>query len=650
MSATERLAAFLYCHRRVRHLWMLMSTLWSTSLIAMMCAPRASATVMGEMMSWTGLHDSYGVPIGQHYISLVPVLEAIHEQAPEATADPSTWPTAIGSWVGTMVTYSQLGTILAAECSAMITVVAFTVYMVQFALQTTWLTWLVELSRPMLAQMASVANHMYLAPFSLLAAIVIGAITGARHGHGRGIGIVVGAIAIIAAGWMYLGDPGNDLLGEHGVLGIGKSLGFTVSQGMGHNGALAAGGTAAQADALSTGLVDVLVRRPIEQVNFSGVIDGVGNCGQQYSQALMTGETAAPAHAMAACGAPGALVNARHIDATLIGALGIVAIVVTVMCVALNYITLELFVIGFKAFWNVLILPYAVILAAPPGPTRRFAKGRVAAAFVHGIEYFMATVGLGTLVIMMWNTNSPWVISVIPIGHPIAQLSVMMVLCIGGVVGFAFLMRAFGQRSLAGAAWGVTGGRMWSAFQRSRGKESGDSEKQRSRKNIDDLIDQRRRDQQAQRDNKSGDDTSRDLPARRSFPETATSEAQSTRTKPSPAQAKMAADAAGAASGGAPTVVAGQVAAQTSRSGGSGGGAPSRRGQTSTTSTRPNAASGAPAQPSSSGAAPGRRPADGPPGSPQAPSMIPNPTSPEPQSPGRDDDLPGRHTKPPTNT
>lgn len=547
MGLTQRWAAFLYTHPRIRRIWLTYCVMWSASIMSVAMAPRASAAIMADVLSWTGLHDSYGVPIGQHFVSLVPVLEAIREQAPTVTADPTTWPTAIGHWAGTWITYQQMGMVLDAEATMLCTLVAFTIWVVRFALSAAWLGWLVELARPLMAQMGAVANRAYLAPFAFLAVLAIGGLVARRDGYGRGFGIIAGGLGIIAIGWKLLGNDANDVLGEDGILGFARTAGFSVSQGVAHNGALSSGGTAGQLEVLSTRLVDVLVRHPIEQVTFSQVIDNIPGCGAAYSQGLLSGQAAAPAHAMATCDATGsALTAARMLDFTTVFAFAFVIGLISLICLSLNFVSIEAFAIGAQAFWNVLILPYAVIAAAPPGPTRDYGKSRVSTVFKLGVQYFFATLGVGVLVVMMYNASSPWVAQTINMTHPVAQLTAMMILALSGAIGFFCLVHSLGRRTVAGMAWAATGGRALSMIRGGKGQNK-KSEIEQKRKNVDDLVEQRRRDNDARRNRPTDGETESDLPARRPLADVGTQQITvGSRPKITPAQAKTAADAAAA--------------------------------------------------------------------------------------------------------
>jgi hypothetical protein len=60
--------------RRAATVWFTLHWLASWSVAA---APPAAASTIGGALNWTGITDSYGVPVGNYYLSLVSTSEAI---------------------------------------------------------------------------------------------------------------------------------------------------------------------------------------------------------------------------------------------------------------------------------------------------------------------------------------------------------------------------------------------------------------------------------------------------------------------------------------------------------------------------------------------------------------------------------------------
>lgn len=450
----ELLAAWLYCHPRVRRMWILAQMMWGGSLLAVMTAPSAAAAGLSATWSWTGLHDSYGIPIGAHFVSVVPMVEAIREQGPEFGADPSTWGPAIASKVGTALTYTQLASWLAVECAMLTFIVAVGLWVIKFALSTIWLKWLAAIAEPILANISALVSRMYIIPGMFLICTAIGGVVAVTTGFGTGAGIILGGCLVIALIALLLNNPAEDIAGDGGVLGIGRNLGLTLSQSLANNGPVAPGGSDAQLDRMMSWFVDVLVRQQIQQINFGQVIDDIPGCADAYNQALGTGDTAAPAHAMGTC-APSALAYAQQLDALTVGQFGFLILAIFVVVCAICYVACEVIRIGFRAFWNLLVILPASALAVAPGPQRQFAKRTAVKLVVHGVEMIVATVGLGILILLLAHITRGDLPGLIGMTHPMAKVIVMLLVAIFSAIGFRQLLHGFGDRGLPGPIRGV---------------------------------------------------------------------------------------------------------------------------------------------------------------------------------------------------
>src|SRR5262249_53426456 len=155
-------------------------------------------------------------------------------------------------------------------------------------------------------------NWTGLLPGAMTICLAIGGVVAMTYGVGAGVGIILGGLVIVIVSWVFLTDPASELTSDNGILGIGKSLGFMLSQGVANNGPVSGGSTQTQLDTLSSWLCDVLVRNMIQLVNFGQVIDTLPGCAGLWNSALLSGERAAPAHAMRSC-APSALAHAQQL-------------------------------------------------------------------------------------------------------------------------------------------------------------------------------------------------------------------------------------------------------------------------------------------------------------------------------------------------
>lgn len=444
----ELVACWLYTRPRTRRLWFILQTIWGASLTAVATAPVATADTLGAAWSFTGLHDSYGVPIGQHFVSLPPLMEMVGANGPEFGVSPQSWGPAIMSSLDTSITYAQLHFLLAWETAFLIGVCAIGIWLIKFALGVLWLAWLGAIAEPLVATMKAMIQRMHLLEGGILVSIVVGGIVCLTTGFGSGVGIILGGVVALVLFWVFLRDPAGDLVSDHGILGMGRSLGFSLAQGVYHNGPITGGGTNAQLDTLTSWMVDVLVRDLVELVNFGQLIDDIPGCSALYTGALLRGTDAA--QAVRAC-APQAYNHALHLDASTAGLFFIGNCCVLVILFALDYMGVEAFRVGFKAFWNVFIVVPAAAAAAFPGPARQFAKKAALRVLLHGAEMMAATVGLGILVLILAGVTRGTLPGTIGMTAPLAKVLVMMLLAVVGALAFRFaLLRAFGDHGIPG--------------------------------------------------------------------------------------------------------------------------------------------------------------------------------------------------------
>ncbi|QIV79909.1 hypothetical protein [Mycolicibacterium frederiksbergense] len=453
---SELLAAWLYTRPRVRRVWFMVQAIWGGSLLAVATAPTATADTLGAAWSFTGLHDSYGVPIGQHFVSVPPLMEMIGVNGPEFGVDPTTWAPAIMSSLNTSLTYAQLNMLLAWETAFLICVCSVGIWLIKFALGVLWLAWLGAIAAPIVDTLKAMVERMHLFEGGLLISIVAGGILCLTTGFSTGIGIILGAFVAMLLFWLLLQDPAGELISDNGLLGIGRSLGFSLAQGVVHNGPVAAGGTSNQLDTLTSWMVDVLVRDMVQLVNFGQLIDDIPGCAGTYNDALLRGIGAA--QAVKAC-APSAYAHALHLDATTAGLFFVINCLVLVILWALDYMGIEAFRVGFKAFWNLFIVVPAVAIAAFPGPPRQFAKKAAGRMLLHGFEMMAATAGLGILVLVMASVTRGTLPGTIGMTSPLAKVLVMVLLAVVGSLAFRFaLLRAFGDHGIPGPVRAARGG------------------------------------------------------------------------------------------------------------------------------------------------------------------------------------------------
>ncbi len=447
--------AWLCTHPRARRVWVMFQLLWGGSLAAVMMAPRAAADSLTGALGWTGLHDSYGLPIGAYFVSLVPMTEAITAQGPSFGVDPDTWGPALMSTLGTALTYTQLASWLSMCGAAFLFIVSIGLWFIKFALGVTWLSWLAAAANPIVINLQMLVSRLYLMPGAMMICAAVGGVVAFTRGMGLGLGIIAGGLLVLGASTFLLQDPVSEMVSDNGVLGIGKSLGFMAAQGVVNNGPVATGGTAAQMDTLTSWLCDVLVRRVYQLINFGQVIDDIPGCGQVWNAALLgagppqLAPSHRPAAAIRAC-APSAYAHAAQLDATTVGLFVAIIVIIALILLAVDYIGTEVFRVGFRAFWNLLTIVPAAAVAVAPGPARQFAKRTALKLVVHGVEMIFATAGMGIIVLLMAQATRGGLAGATGMTAPLAMLMVMLLIAVFGAIGFRSLLHAFGDRGLPG--------------------------------------------------------------------------------------------------------------------------------------------------------------------------------------------------------
>lgn len=447
---TARWAPWLYCQPGVRRAWLLTQMLWGGALLALLTAPRAAAAGVSNALSWSDLKDSRGIPIGAYYISTVDIAQAMQAQGADLGWDPSTWVPALTSRLSIALSYSFVAGALGMCCGFLLLVCAVGIWLVKFALSTNWLMWLAAIATPIVASINQVLGYLHVIPTALTICLFIGGVIALTKGVGRGIGIMgSGFVVILLASWL-LRDPVTHLASPNGILGTGRWLGFSVSMGVANNGPITTNGSdinEAQVNVLAAWMTDVLVRQHVQLINFGQVIDDIPGCAAAWDNAVMGAVAGSPVEAMKTCGATDAYHHAEHLTGESVGLFVLLNLVVLAVLMAICYVGAEVLRIGFKAFWNVLILVPAAAVAVAPGPQRRFAKKTALKAIVHGIEMMFSTGGLGVLLILMSHVIRGS-IGGMSITHPVLKLVVLLLLTWAGALAFRKLLHGFGDAGL----------------------------------------------------------------------------------------------------------------------------------------------------------------------------------------------------------
>jgi hypothetical protein len=410
MSPAAGLAVRWYTRPRLRRAFKVGFTLWFAALWAVAAAPTAAADSMPlpniafANMQWTGLQDTYGVPISFYRVSMVGPLEAagvvMSQELQEISLfDPSTWVTPIIGGSAQGINNISASALLGVECALLIFIAGTGIWFLQFAISAPWLQWLAAMAQPVVSTLQTMVNHYLVMSFALLASILYGAYVWLARGKGQGLGIIAGGLGIMALFYLFFNNPIGEMLGPNGVMSIGRYLGFEVAEGAIHNGALAPGNGGAQLATLTSLLCTALVRNQIQMINFGTVIDDIPGCAYLWSTSIMGGQQDGPVHAMGSCD-PAALAYAEELGLPAAGLFAVVLFVEFWIMVALLWIGWHVIYNGFKSFWRLLILVPAVPLSVAPGGPRRFGKRQVVMAIHDGIEFFASIAGLAIIAIM----------------------------------------------------------------------------------------------------------------------------------------------------------------------------------------------------------------------------------------------------------
>jgi len=183
---TARLHCWLLRHPRCGKPFLVLAGVQALALLAVWAAPRASASTNATVLNWTGLKDSYGVPIGDYCLAIASIPEQISQAGPGVNWDPASW--ARWSLHAMAVIASNLTTahILTAEAGCFIGVIALALWIMKITVSSYWLAVVGELAHAITGGVIQVTTGLGL----LLAVIPIGVFAGVvtiRRGEaGRG--------------------------------------------------------------------------------------------------------------------------------------------------------------------------------------------------------------------------------------------------------------------------------------------------------------------------------------------------------------------------------------------------------------------------------------------------------------------------------
>jgi len=466
----ERFGYFMATHpkmRRVTIFWFVghLLTLWSV-----VAAPPAFASTMAGVLNWTGIKDTSGVPLGSYYLSVVSAGEAITQAGPDLSINPASWARWLGNAVVTGVSHDTIVSWLQAQVSFYVFMITVALWLLRFAMSSTWLYWLATWFRPLFDVLRALLIDLWVFPICLVLALGYGAYQMLWHGR-RGLGwsIMLSSVAIGVIGMIlvFQGDPLGELSGDHGLLFEARTLAFTAAQGAVNNGSLVPGAdNAANLDHLTAVTADAVLRHPLQLMNFGMVVDNVGECGTAYSKALMAGDGrqmpslsptslgpgvsvpgvtpaaealslpfigggdhSGPAHAMAKCGAPQALAHAQQLD---FGSFAVgfgFCILGLFFTFFICYVAYSYVMVCGAAFLNAFMALFAAGPAMIDGKPRQRAKRRIKEFFKHAFLVFIYVLYVSFAAVIILKTVAPnGYAAQVGMSHPVAQLMMIAIM------------------------------------------------------------------------------------------------------------------------------------------------------------------------------------------------------------------------------
>ncbi len=170
-----RIQYWLITHPRVARPLKVMGLLQMLSCFAVGTAPDAAASTNAVVLNWTGLHDSYGVPAGDLYLSLASLTDQLTQTGPDASMlDPATW----WPWMmhGLAVMFDSLtaANILTAEVGLAVGIFTLALWVFRLTVSTYWLTVLGELARAITTAVIGVVSRWGLVAITVPIGVFMG--------------------------------------------------------------------------------------------------------------------------------------------------------------------------------------------------------------------------------------------------------------------------------------------------------------------------------------------------------------------------------------------------------------------------------------------------------------------------------------------
>ena len=443
----DRLAVWLAEHPQTRRLGTIIATVHGLALWAVISAPSAAASAGGAALAWTGLRDSYGVPLANYFLSVVDTTEAMTNQGDEVSIlDPTTILRWINGAIQNAATHGAASWWLTTIASFYLFLAGTALWLLRFALSGQWLVVIAQVARPVYGAVTTVANQLYLGPITITLCAIVGGFHILRGHAGRGRAIIATGLVFTILLLTVFADPIGDLYSDHGLLAWGRSIGFSIAQATRQGPYMADRPLADQVNMMLGDLITAGVRHPLQVMNFGYVTDDVPGCAQAWSTAISTGvgKGPGPAHAMGDCGAGDALLHAQQLSGDDTGTSLAFLLTGLTFSVFNWYVSVSIFLVGLQAaFFGTVVGPSFMIgMTGLAGRAMAYAKHSAWQLLVHAAELAAYTTFLGIVVIWMaWTLTSPMLgtgtVTVMP------RMLIVMLVSIIAIFAFRFMDRQF---------------------------------------------------------------------------------------------------------------------------------------------------------------------------------------------------------------
>jgi len=386
---------WLAAHPRVGGSLKVLAWLQLLAGAAVGAAPDAAAASNAAVLNWTGLHDTYGVPIGDFSLSLASIADQLTDGGPDAHAwDPASWAPWLLHGVKVMYTQFTAATVLTAEAGIFVGIIAVALWVLRLTVSTYWLAVFGELAKAVSTAVITVTTRWGLVALTVPLGVFVGVLAIRRGEAGRGATMILLALLMPALALTVFSDPAGMMYGPRGLLAFGRRLGFSTAQAVTHNGAISGGGFTGQVDTLTSSLITRVVREPLQVFNFGHVVDRVGGCAAQYSAALqhqtltaaLPGGSDGPVNAMARCGDLAAVRYAENLDGTNV----FVGLVLVAAAALFGWFMVSagasVFMVSVKAIYTTAKLLPSVFAGGISGAAQQHAAATVWRFFKHPLE------------------------------------------------------------------------------------------------------------------------------------------------------------------------------------------------------------------------------------------------------------------------